>query len=219
MIAQKPLKYATASDSVQLYNTAQSSLQTRLLQAGAYRDAQVHLQSQTHYGHSHIRWGHCQISLSLLQSKMLVNASNKMLEVQMTSETTTLHTVPETKSNLDRSQWLLCYSRSPGSFCTNSNVSTSCLISCVFFQKSLRVAAFQWWGIPVLYTSFPSLKKLYFQVPRDCCEINGVKRQVMIILHNLCRNCLLTGTLVSTSVFINISTYNEINIKGVFYLH
>jgi len=51
----------------------------------------------------------------------------------MTSETTTLHTVPETKSNLDRSQWLLCYSRSPGTFCTNSDISTSCLVRHVYF--------------------------------------------------------------------------------------
>lgn len=39
MIAQKSLKYTTASDSVQLYNTVQCSLQTSLLQAGTYRDA------------------------------------------------------------------------------------------------------------------------------------------------------------------------------------
>lgn len=130
-MAQKSLKYATAGDCVQLYNTAQSSLQTSL-QAGTYRDAQVHLQSQTHYGHSAIRCGTVKHHSPCLQSKMLVNASKK-LEIQVTSKTTTLHSVPETKSNLDRGQWLRCYSRSPGSFCTNSNISTSCLIRCVFF--------------------------------------------------------------------------------------
>lgn len=56
-MAQQSLKHATARDSVQMYNTVQSSLQTSLLQAGTYRDAYVHLQSQTLYGHSHIRWG------------------------------------------------------------------------------------------------------------------------------------------------------------------
>lgn len=118
--AEESPRNATAGDSVPLYNTAQLPLQSSLPHAGTQRDAPcsspVTLWSQD----DQVR--HCQASLTLLQSEMLV-PHRQHFSKQPLKQLPCMHYWKQSQTSTGFG-WLLCYSGSPGSFFTNREVNT-----------------------------------------------------------------------------------------------